>query len=190
MFPLSLIRICTVFPSSLLSPLATHASKCLSCLALLWVSLAFCTHAHAQRTASIEGQITDPHNEVIPNVKISVISPEIGINRVAVTDDAGIYQFVALPVGQYRIETRIKGFQTQIVESLTLEVGRTVTQDFQLRVGDVSQVVTVPTANDLIELSTMTVGHVVDQRMVQELPLNGRYLLDLSLLVPGSVTSP
>ena len=190
MFPLSLLRIRRVFPSSFLSPLASHASKYLSCLALLSVSLGFCAPANAQHTASIEGQITDPHNEVIPNVKINVISPEIGIKRFAITDDEGIYQIAALPVGQYRIETRIKGFQTQIVESLTLEVGRTVTQDFQLRVGDVSQVVTVPTANDLIELSTMTVGHVVDQRMVQELPLNGRYLLDLSLLVPGSVTSP
>ena len=59
------------------------------------------------------------------------------------TDDDGRYQIPALPVGSYRIEVRAHGFQTQIVESSTLEVGRRVTQNFQLQVGDVSQVVTV-----------------------------------------------
>ena len=65
-----------------------------------------------------------------------------------------------------------------------------MTQNFQLRVGDVSQTVTVPTDHSLLEQSTMAIGHVVDQKMVQETPLNGRYFLDLGLRVPGSVTPP
>ena len=77
------------------------------------------------------------------------------------------------------------GFQTQIIESSTLEVGRRVTQNFQLQVGDVSQVVTVTTDNDLIDQSSVSIDHVVDQRMVQETPLNGRYFLDLALAGAG-----
>ena len=69
-------------------------------------------------------------------------------------------------------------------------MGRRVTQNFQLQVGDISQVVTVPTNHDLLEQSTMAIGHVVDQNMVQGTPLNGRYFLDLGLRVPGSVTPP
>src|SRR5258705_1783027 len=161
-----------------------------SCCALLSLIVVFSTPGHAQSTASVEGQVTDAHSAVIPAVEITAIASEIGIKRVAVTDAAGQYQIVAVPVGSYRIETRATGFQTQIVESLMLEVGRTVTQNFQLQVGDISQVVTVPTDSDLIEQSTMAVGHIVDSRMVQERPLNGRNFLDLGLQVAGSVTPP
>src|SRR6185369_10244175 len=71
---------------------------------------------------------------------------------------------------------------------LSIEVGRRITQDFQLEVGNVSEQVTIDAVNDAIERSTISLGHVVDRRMVQELPLNGRYFLDLNLLLPGSVT--
>ncbi|MCM3869256.1 MAG: TonB-dependent receptor [Pyrinomonadaceae bacterium] len=149
-----------------------------------------CSSVHAQSTASIEGQVNDQHGAIVPGVEITAVSRDYGIRRAAVTDGDGRYQIVALPVGSYRIELRAPGFQTQIIESSTLEVGRRVTHNFQLQVGDVSQMLTVQTDRDLIDRSTMAVGHVVDQRMVQETPLNGRYFLDLGLRVAGSVTPP
>ena len=112
-------------------------------IAALFVVILLCNPVHAQSTASIEGQVNDQHGAIVPGVEITVVSREIGLRRVAVTDDDGRYQIPALPVGSYRIEVRAPGFQTQIVESSTLEVGRRVTQNFQLQVGDVSQVVTV-----------------------------------------------
>jgi len=145
---------------------------------------------HAQSTASIEGQVTDQNGAILRPVEITAVSPTKGIARVGATDDDGRYQIAGLPVGSYRIEVRAPGFQTQIIESLTLEVGRRVTQNFQLQVGEVSQAVTVSTANDLIEHSSVSIAHVVDQLMVQETPLNGRSFLDLALRVPGSVTPP
>jgi hypothetical protein len=144
----------------------------------------------AQSSASIEGQVTDQNSATVPGVEITAVRGEISFKRVTVTDAAGRYQITALPVGSYRIETQAKGFQTQIVEGLRLEVGRTITQNFQLRVGNISQVVTVPTDNDLLEQARMAVGHIVDPRMVQETPLNGRYFLDLGLQSAGSVTPP
>src|SRR5688572_11834325 len=135
------------------------------------------------------GEVTDQNAATISGAQVIVRSEANGIHRRTTTDSGGRYLFSALPVGSYRIEARAEGFQTQIVEP-TLEVGRTITQNFQLRVGDVSQIVTVPTNHELLERSTMALGHVVDQKMVQETPLNGRYFLDLGLRVPGSVTPP
>jgi len=157
---------------------------------LLVVALWLSTTVHAQSTASIEGEVSDQSGAVVPAAEIGAVNRETGIKRIAVTDEAGRYQIVALPVGDYRIEVRAPGFQTQLIESSRIEVARTITQNFQLRPGDITQVVTVTTEHDLLERSSMAVGQVVDQKMVQELPLNGRYFLDLGLLVPGSVTPP
>ena len=159
-------------------------------LALSILIMLRCHDSQAQSTASLEGQVFDQQGAIVSAAEIAVVSREIGVKRVAVTDDNGRYQIAALPVGAYRIEVRARGFQTQIIESSTLEVGRRVTQNFQLQVGDVSHVVIVPTNQDSVELSSISIDHVVGQRMVQETPLNGRYFLDLALRVPGSVTPP
>jgi hypothetical protein len=107
---------------------------------------------------------------------------------VTATDASGRYQIAALPVGDYRLEVRAKGFRTRIIELVRIEVGRRLTQDFQLQVGDFSEELTVTAVGDLIERATISVGHVIDRATVQDVPLNGRYFLDLGLLVPGSVT--
>ena len=154
------------------------------------VFLLYSTSAYAQSTASLNGLITDQHGALIARAEITASDVAIGVVRLAMTDDSGRYQIAALPVGDYRIEVRAKGFQTRILDGLRIEVARRLTQDFQLEVGDVSQVVTVTSTGDLIERTTISVGHVIDREMVQELPLNGRYFLDLGLLAPGSVTPP
>ena len=158
-------------------------------LSTVVVILVLSSCAYSQ-TASLEGLITDQHGALIPEAEITANDPAIGVTRVAVTDESGRYQLAALPVGDYRIEVRAKGFQTRILDRVRIEVARKLTQDFQLQVGDVSQVVSVTASGDLIERATISVGHVIDRGMVQELPLNGRYFLDLGLLVPGSVTPP
>ena len=145
---------------------------------------------YTQSTATLQGRVVDPASAVVPGVRIVVRSQETGVERAAQSDSEGTYQVAALPVGLYRVELRVPGFQTQIVESLSVEVARTVVQDFQLKVGDILQEMTVTSDGNLVERTTVSVGHVIDRRMVQEIPLNGRYFLDLGLLVPGSVTPP
>jgi hypothetical protein len=126
----------------------------------------------------------------VAGAEINAVSSEIGVSRTSTTDEAGRYQIAGLPVGSYRVEVKARGFQTQVVENSRIEVGRRITQNFRLQVGDVSQMVSVPTNHELLEQSSIAVGQVVDQKMVQETPLNGRYFLDLGLRVPGSVTPP
>jgi hypothetical protein len=143
---------------------------------------------HAQSTASIEGLVTDQHGALIAGAEITATDPAIGVARVTATDSSGRYQIVALPVGDYRLEVRAKGFRTRIIERVRIEVGRRLTQDFHLQVGDFAEELTVTAVGDLIERATISVGHVIDRATVQDVPLNGRYFLDLGLLVPGSVT--
>ena len=143
----------------------------------------------AQSTASIEGLVVDPHGAVVPGVKITASNPAIGVERETTSDISGRYSLVALPVGDYVVAASAAGFKKQIVEKLTIEVARRVTQDFQLEPGDISEQVSIVSANEAIDRS-IAMGHVIDRRTVQNIPLNGRYFLDLALLVPATVTPP
>src|SRR5437762_11174023 len=116
---------------------------------LLFFALIVSTPIYAQSTASIEGQVTDQHDAIVPATEITAFNRETGIKRTAVTDDVGRYQIAALPVGDYRIDVRARGFQTQIIEGSRIEVGRRITQNFQLQPGDISQIVTVRADHDL-----------------------------------------
>jgi carboxypeptidase family protein len=164
--------------------LSTSSPLCILVLLLLSMCV------HAQSNSSLEGLVSDQHGALIAGAEIIAGDPAIGVARLAITDDSGRYQIPALPVGDYRLEVRAKGFQTRILQKLRIEVARKVTQDFQLWVGDASEVVAVIASGDLIERATISVGHVIGRQLVQDLPLNGRYFLDLGLLAPGSVTPP
>src|SRR5262249_3340828 len=141
-----------------------------------------------QSTAILLGRVVDSAGAVVGGVGITVRNPATSLERFAQTDSEGNYQIADLPVGPYRVEVHALGFQTEVVDNLVVEVGRSVVQNFQLRVGDFAQEVRVTPESQGVERTTTSVGHVVDQRMVQQLPLNGRYFLDLGLLVTGSVT--
>jgi len=156
----------------------------------LLVIVVCCGHAHAQSGASIEGQVQDQNGAVVSGVEIKAINRAIAIDRVTTSDNGGRYQIDALPVGDYRIEVSARGFRTQVLDRLQVEVARRITQDFQLEVGEASEQVTVNSTNGLIEHTSVSVGNVIDQRTLQQIPLNGRHFIDLGLLVPGSVTPP
>jgi hypothetical protein len=178
------------FRASLFQPLSKVSLRVVSLLVVVCCDLALSATAYGQSTAAIEGQVVDPNGSALPAVQIVATNAETSTSRRTVTDESGRYQLVALSLGTYRVECTGAGFQKQLIESLTLTIGQVVNQDFQLKIGDVSQSVTVSAEHELVEQSTIAVGHVVGQRMVQQLPLNGRYFLDLGLLVPGSVTPP
>ena len=82
------------------------------------------------------------------------------------------------------------GFETQLAKSVVLEVSNNSVQNFGLKVATTSEVVTVEATAPVIEATTMTVGQTINQRTVQDIPLNGRHFVDLGLLIPGTVTPP
>jgi len=144
----------------------------------------------AQSTSMLQGNVTDQSSGVIVDAKIVARNLATGIERTTQTDSSGNYQIAALPVGTYRVEIRTQGFQTAVVDSLDVEIGQTVVQNFQLKPGGASETVSVSAEAPVVEATTITVGQVINQKTVQEIPLNGRHFVDLGLLIPGSVTPP
>lgn len=157
-------------------------------LALLF-SLAQLT-AMAQSATTLQGAVVDQLGAVVPNVRIVVRNRATGLERAAQTDRSGHYQVAGLPVGNYRVEVQARGWQTQVVHDLALEVSQTTVYNFCLKVGSIEQEMTVTDQAAVVETTTITVGQVINQRTVQDIPLNGRHFVELGLLVPGSVTSP
>jgi outer membrane receptor protein involved in Fe transport len=153
-------------------------------LVLLIAAVAF-----GQNTASIKGTVTDPSGAAVVGAKVTAKGP-LGIDRTAQTNAGGDYEIPALPPGMYSVEVQMNGFQTQDAKDLVLEVSNNAVQNFSLKVAAATETVTVEATAPVIETTTMTVGQTINQRTVQDIPLNGRHFVDLALLVPGTVVPP
>jgi outer membrane receptor protein involved in Fe transport len=153
-------------------------------LVLLLAAVAF-----GQTTASIKGTVTDPSGAAVVGAGVTVRGP-LGIERSTKTNGSGDYEVPALPPGVYRVEVQMSGFQSQEAKDLQLEVSNNAVQNFSLKVASATETVTVEATAPVIETTTMTVGQTINQRTVQDIPLNGRHFVDLALLVPGTVTPP
>jgi hypothetical protein len=138
----------------------------------------------AQSTATLQGTVSDAKGALIPNATVTVRNRSTSFERVTQTDSDGNYQVAALPVGVYTIEVRVEGFKTQVADHVTVEVAKTVVQNFQLDVGAISEQVQVSSDVPVIETATTSVGTVINQRTVQEIPLERA-----SLRRPGIVDS-
>src|SRR5215213_7291067 len=158
-------------------------------LLLIAVFLATST-ALAQSTSTLQGTVTDAKGAVLPNATVVVRNRSTSSERTTQTDSDGYYQLAALPPGVYSVEVRVQGFKTGVADQVTLEVAKTAVQNFQLDVGAISEQVLVSSDVPVIETATTSVGTVINQRTVQEIPLNGRHFVDLGLLIAGSVTPP
>jgi hypothetical protein len=145
--------------------------------------------AFGQNTASIKGTVTDPSGAAVVGAKVTVKGP-LGIDRAGQTNAGGDYEIPALPPGVYSVEVQMNGFQTQDAKDLVLEVSNNAVQNFSLKVATATETVTVEATAPVIETTTMTVGQTINDRTVQDIPLNGRHFVDLALLVPGTVVPP
>ena len=157
---------------------------------MLVAALLATSTALGQSTATLQGTVTDSKGAVVPNATVQVRNRSTASERTTQTDNDGNYQFAALPVGLYTVEVRAQGFKTQVADQVTMEVAKTVVQNFQMDVGAITEQVLVSSDVPVIETATTSVGTVINQRTVQEIPLNGRHFVDLGLLIPGSVTPP
>jgi outer membrane receptor protein involved in Fe transport len=144
----------------------------------------------AQSTTVIQGTVTDSTGAVVPGATVTIHNDATGQERTVKTDTAGLYVFPAVPVGTYRVSAASPGMQTVVASHLVAQVAQTVQQNFTLKPASTSEVVEVQATAPVITQDSVAVGGVVDQRTVQEIPLNGRHFIDLALLVPGTVTPP
>ncbi len=146
--------------------------------------------AFAQTTATVTGVVTDASGAVVPNAQVTMTGISTGVERNAVSDSAGIYLVPSLQPGDYKVTVQAGGFGLYTVPVVKLDVDQRVTLNAQLSVASEGQTVEVNSSSVQLVTDTPTVGTVLDQRTVQELPLNGRHFLDLTVLTPGGVTAP
>jgi Carboxypeptidase regulatory-like domain len=169
--------------------MSTNAANRISLCALLAVAL-FVGSGFAQSNARLWGIVSDSSGAVVGGAEVVVHNQATGTEYSAKTNASGAYEMPALQVGTYKMQVRAAGMQTETITGFVLQVGETVRRDFSLTVGQTSTEVTVPAEAPVIDASTIQLGQVIDYKMTQEIPLNGRHFVDLSLLTPGTVTPP
>jgi hypothetical protein len=144
------------------------------------------TTLHAQiSTATVSGTVTDNAGARLPATKIVVTNTETGLSTTSATNSDGAYAIASLPIGKYQIEAQREGFKTSIRGPFVLTVGQEATVHFVLAVGQVTESVEVGADVPEVDTNTSTVGWLVGENQVRDLPLNGRNFVQLTLLTPG-----
>lgn len=133
-------------------------------------------------TASLSGTITDPQGAPIKSANVTAINLATGAERTTVTDDNGHYSLVALPPGNYKITVEAgTNFARLTNENLGLTVGQNATLDMRLELRGMQQTVTVTSEAAAIETSKTEVSQTIDERRIDNLPINGRNYINFTL---------
>src|SRR5438105_4301188 len=157
-------------------------------VAILSLLLMVSTHAIAQTSnATVGGTVSDATGALIPGVSVTATNVATGIVTTVLTNEAGAYQFASLQTGTYKIVAELSGFQTQTYNAVALGISQQVRLNFTLQVGSVAQTVEVTAAADTaIATTSSSVGTVLPEYKVRDLPLGGRNVLDLLVTTTGA----
>lgn len=137
-------------------------------------------------TARLSGTVLDSSGSAIAGAAVVVDQEGTAYKQSAITNSSGEYVFPSLPVGTYQITVTMSGFQTLTQRGVVLAVGQSVTVPVRLQVGSVQQNVTVTADASLVTTDSATLGQLISEQEVADLPLNGRYAQQLVFLVPGA----
>lgn len=144
--------------------------------------------ALAQRTtASVAGSIVDVTGATVPAAQVLLRNLSTGAERTVETNELGYYVVTALPAGPYSLTVKKAGFQTQTVSELVLVVDQNASINLTLTVGAITEAVNVAADASAIDTRTATLSTVINQRQITDLPLNGRNVLQLMQLTPGTL---
>src|SRR5688572_20226740 len=146
-----------------------------------------CVDMWAQATAQITGTVRDQTGAVLPGVEVTATQTETGISRNTITNETGGYVLPNLAIGPYRLEALLPGFRTYVQTGIVLQVNSSPEVNVVLEVGQVSEQVEVQANAALVETRSSSVGQVVENARILELPLNGRNVTDLITLGGAAV---
>ena len=148
------------------------------------------TPAAAQSYANLYGRILDASEAGIPNAAVTVVNQDTGFRRSTQSDATGAYSVGALHPGAYKITARKEGFRTAVRFGVILVPSGASRADFLLPVGPVEETITVEGTAPMIEQDSAAAGIHTDRQEIERLPLNGRGLLTLLEMAPGSNVVP
>src|SRR5579864_362634 len=142
-------------------------------------------NAHAQQTlGGITGTVTDSSGAVVSGATVSLLGDETKLNRTQTTSTTGSYSFVNLPIGTYSLSFTLQGFQSQNIPSIAVQANRTATVNAELKIGNVSESITVE-ETPLINMVDTTNGYVMDKLEIEAVPLPTGSFTGLAILSPG-----
>src|SRR5262245_47726248 len=153
------------------------------------VCLLSCASVFGQTAnATLGGSVSDASGALIPGVNVTATNTETGIVNMAVTNEAGVYQFASLQPGTYKLAAELPGFQTQVVNALTLAFSEQARFNITMQVGGLTTAIDVNVAADTLLASSSSVGTVLPEYKVNDLPLANRDVLALTNTMAGVVT--
>jgi hypothetical protein len=159
-------------------------------LAVVIALLSFMAVASAQTpSGEITGVANDTTGSVMPGVRITLTNVATKATRVTQTNEAGVYVFPAVPPGTYTIKAELDGFSTVERSNIQVQVGSAYRLPFTLEIGQLTDVVQVVADTPVIQTENASIGTVIENRSIVELPLNGRNYLQLASLIPGATTN-
>jgi Carboxypeptidase regulatory-like domain len=141
-------------------------------------------------TAEIEGVVKDEQGGVVPGASVVAVHVVSGLKTERVSDIAGRFFLPGLPVGEYTVTVELEGFRQFAQKGLTLKVGQKVELSVTLQIGQVTDAVTVTGETPLLRTANAEIAEVIDNRQVQQLPLNGRQFIQLAQLTDGVTIPP
>ncbi len=167
--------------------LARLAVLCLLCLA-------FTSHAALAQsqatTGDIEGRVLDPLGAVITGAAVTAKNRATGFERTVNTDEDGNYRFVLLPPGSYSVEVFITGFRKAAANDVQVTVGSKTSLDLNLAVAGISETTIIVAEPPTVETTRTSVSTTINERSIQNLPINGRNFQDFATLSPGVIRDP
>ena len=141
--------------------------------------------ASAQTGGQITGEVRDPSGALVPNASVTVTNIATNVARSTQTNTEGLYSFPDLPPGMYYVKVVVPGFDTIVKTNIELQVQQTARVDFTLAVGQATQTIEVSANAALLSTENATVGTVIEERRIMDLPLNGRSFFSLVALSPN-----
>jgi hypothetical protein len=157
-------------------------------LSLTFLVLGLSLSAFSQSTyGSIAGSVTDTSGAIVSDANVTLTNLGTAEKRTQSSGSSGLFTFVNLFPGQYRIDVEKQGFKHFIRTPITVEVQQDTHIDAGLQVGEVNQIVEVTSETPLLQAETSSLGQVVEQRKANELPLNGRNIFNLITISPAAV---
>ena len=148
------------------------------------------SHAQTVAVAQMSGVVTDESGGALPGAQVQVTQTTTGAVRFVITGSGGEYVLTNLPVGPYKLEVKLDGFTTYEQTGITLQVGASPVVNVSLKLGTLSELVTVEAAATMVEGRSTAVGMVIDEEQMVGLPLNGRQPSQLVLLAGAAVSQP
>ncbi|HYO81924.1 MAG TPA: TonB-dependent receptor [Bryobacteraceae bacterium] len=165
-------------------------SRCTKWALVAIASVSACFAQSEVGGASLNGTVTDPTGAAVAGAKVVASNEETGFTRETITTEAGLYNFVRVPVGRYSLNIEASGFKGSRRENIALAVGAIATLDVALEIGTAAESVTVTAETPVVETTRSQTSTTVTEKAVRDLPINGRNFLDFATLTPGVVRDP